>query len=89
MVLALFIIMKYNNRTLQIKLCHLLTLLLLGILGTYFIAIPLAKSLMIVQTNGAYKVGFFLPIVSIFLVMGARYFINKDEQLVRSVDRLR
>jgi hypothetical protein len=89
--LTLFIIFQYKNRSLQIRLCSLLTLLVLGIIGTYFIAIPTAKKLLAVPPpdGGNYEIGYFLPIISSLLVMIARYYIRKDDALVKSVDRLR
>ncbi len=87
--LAIFIIFKYNNRPLQLLLCNLLILFTLGILGTYFIAIPVAKEMMNNKSAGNYGIGYFLPIVSSLLVMVAKHFIKKDETLVKSVDRLR
>ena len=88
--LTLLIIFRYNNRLLQLKLCNLLILLTLGILGTYFIGISSAKELILKNaTNENYEIGYFLPILSSMLILAARYFINKDEQLVRSADRMR
>ena len=87
--LSLFIIFQYKKRSLQIILCSFLTLLLLGILGSYFIVIPKAKELMFTPENGDYGIGYFLPILSILLVAAARYFIRKDDELVKSVDRIR
>lgn len=88
-ILALYIILQYKNRKLQIKLCNLLMLLTLTIIGSYFIAIPAAKKMMIVPSDGNYEIGYFLPILSVLLVLASRYYINKDEELVRSVDRIR
>jgi hypothetical protein len=87
--LTLFIIFQYKNRNLQIKLCSLLILLILGIIGTYFLTIPTAKTFINQSTGGEYEIGYFLPIISSLLVMASRYYIKKDEELVRSVDRLR
>ena len=86
--LALLIIFQFKNRARQILLCNLLTLLTLGIIGSYFIAIPKAKTMM-VAGSGDYGIGYFLPIIACMLIMAARYYIKKDEELVRSVDRLR
>jgi hypothetical protein len=70
-------------------LCNLLTVFLLGIIGSYFIAIPAAKALMIQASNGNYEAGYYLPILSSALVAIARHYIKKDEKLVKSVDRIR
>ncbi|HWZ22404.1 MAG TPA: DUF4293 domain-containing protein [Cytophagaceae bacterium] len=88
-VLAIFVIFQYKNRALQIRLCSLLTLFTLGIIGTYFIAIPAAKSLLAIPADGNYGIGYFLPIAASILTIAARHFIRKDDNLVKSVDRLR
>jgi hypothetical protein len=87
--LSVFTISRYKNRPLQMILCNLLLLLVLGIIGSYFIAIPAAKALMPEVLEGNYGIGYFLPIFSCLLILGARHFIKKDEDLVRSVDRIR
>ncbi len=87
--LTVYIIFQYKNRVLQLRLCNLLTLLTLTIIGSYFMAIPAAKALMIAPSDGNYEVGYFLPILSSILILAARYYIRKDEELVKSVDRLR
>ena len=87
--LALYIIFQYKNRVLQLRLCNLLTVLTLIIIGSYFIAIPAAKSMMVAPSDGSYEAGYFLPILASILILAARYYIRKDEELVKSVDRLR
>jgi hypothetical protein len=87
--LALYIIFQYKNRVLQLRLCNLLTVLTLTVIGSYFIAIPMAKSMMEIPADGSYQTGYFLPILSSVLILAARYYIRKDEELVKSVDRLR
>ncbi len=89
LILTFITILLYKNRGLQIRLCNLLTVLTLMIIGSYFIAIPAAKSMMVVASDGNYNIGYFLPIISVLLILAARYYINKDEALVRSVDRIR
>jgi hypothetical protein len=89
LLLSLYIIFQYKNRSLQIKLCNLLMLLNLFIIGSYFIAIPAAKKMMLIPSDGNYEAGYFLPILNVLLILAARYYIHKDEELVRSVDRIR
>jgi hypothetical protein len=87
--LTLYIIFQYKNRALQLRLCNLLTVLTLTIIGSYFIAIPAAKSMIAIPSDGNYEAGYFLPILASILILAARYYIRKDEELVKSVDRLR
>ena len=88
-LLATYTIFIYKKRVTQMRLCNLLTLLTLGIIGCYFLAISAAKALINEATDGTYEIGYFLPIIASILVLAARYFIRKDDQLVRSVDRIR
>jgi hypothetical protein len=88
-VLALYTIFQYKNRPLQITLCSVLTLLILAVIGGYFMSISAARSMITATSEGSYKIGYFLPILASVLILGARYFIRKDEELVKSVDRIR
>ena len=38
---------------------------------------------------GDYKIGFFLPIIALIFNVLANFYIKKDEDLVRSADRIR
>ena len=87
--LALYIIFRFNNRVLQLRLCNLLTLLIFSVIGTYFIAIVVINSTLVLSSEGAYEAGYFLPVLCGVLVLVAKYFIRKDDNLVKSVDRIR
>ncbi|HVD98406.1 MAG TPA: DUF4293 family protein [Cytophagaceae bacterium] len=89
LAVSLVTIVQYKNRKLQMLLCSVLLLLVSFILGSYFIAIPTAKSLMLTPSDGNYQIGYFLPMIDLALVLAARYYIRKDEELVKSVDRIR
>jgi Domain of unknown function (DUF4293) len=86
---TLYVIFRYKNRVLQMKLANLLmafNTILLGVLLVFdFAELP--------ATNGVpakkYLLGAFFPIFSIIFSFLASYFIKKDEELVRSADRLR
>jgi hypothetical protein len=86
---SLYTIFLYKNRLKQIKFSNFLTLLTLGIIGAYFLAIPAAKTMITDSENGNYHFAYFIPIVCNILLLTARYFIRKDELLVKSVDRVR
>ncbi len=82
-------IFLYNNRPLQLKMTYVATV--------FSILLPLVVILLIYNegTSGANadkiddKLGIYLPFVSlVFSILAARY-IGKDENTVRSMDRLR
>ncbi|WP_194850823.1 DUF4293 domain-containing protein [Nonlabens antarcticus] len=85
-VLSLFAIFLYNNRKLQTvinRLNIMLNLILLGVFVTRALTMSGATA---VAEKG---IGMFIPILSIVLLVLANRAIRKDEQLVKSVDRLR
>ncbi|MEM9391103.1 MAG: DUF4293 domain-containing protein [Bacteroidota bacterium] len=86
-IVALFEILRFNNRLLQIKLGALNSLLIAGslILAAYF-ATDFIKELNVV---GSYGLAFFMPAAALFFNLLANRYIRKDEKLVRSVDRIR
>ena len=87
--LALLTIFLFNNRQLQIKLGYGVILLA--------IALPIvAVALFYGQFNAlptniklTYGIGLAAPILALIFTGLANRFINKDEKLVRSMDRLR
>ena len=84
-IIVLIEIIKYKNRILQLKLA-LANSLLMSInlvVMTYFI-ITLQK-----DYQGSFGIGIFIYALAMLLNILARRFIQKDERLVRSVDRLR
>ena len=82
--LSIFTIIKFKNRVLQYKLANVLMLLNSVLLATFFLAH---------FYNGrgvvSFYIGAFLPIIGIACSFLAAHFIKKDEQLVRSADRIR
>ena len=85
-VLSLIAIFMYKNRKLQFVLGRLniiLNFILLGVLVYQSQTLPGETA---VSENG---IGMFLPLVSIVLLALANKAIKKDEDLVKSVDRLR
>ena len=84
---ALITLFSYKNRKLQIKLCYLIMLLNLSLFST-----------VLCLTNQLYKHGLekptflfptYLILVAIVAAFWAGIFIKKDEELVRSADRIR
>jgi hypothetical protein len=85
-VLAIVTIFLYKNRQNQfvsVRLLLLINLILLGLLLYRLLNLP-------GEPSGTEKgIGLLVPIVSIVLLFLASRAIRKDEELVKSVDRLR
>lgn len=85
-VLSLITIFLFKNRKLQFvinRLNILTNLYLLGVLLYYLLSLPGET---VISEKG---IGVFIPIVVVLLLVLANKAIHKDENLVKSVDRLR
>jgi uncharacterized membrane protein len=85
-ILAFVAIFIFKNRKLQFvigRLTILINLILLGLLIYVSLTLPGEAS---VSEKG---IGMFIPILAILLLVLANKAIKKDEDLVKSVDRLR
>jgi surface polysaccharide O-acyltransferase-like enzyme len=82
-VIAVFL---FRNRQLQTVVNRLNLLLNLFILGVYVYQSLMMSGETAVSEKG---IGMFIPILSIVLIVLANKAIRKDEQLVKSADRLR
>ncbi len=86
LIITFLCIFSYKNRLFQIKLCSVNVFILVIIAG--------AVIWQFLQTSKSFdhttlKWSFFAPFISIVLTLLARRNIRKDEELVRSADRLR
>jgi len=92
-ILALYSIFQYKNRMSQLKLGLLNIFLIAASLGFSIYFMYQGEALVEVATGGvmrgAYKIGIFLPALALLFNSMANRFIKKDEDLVRSVDRIR
>ncbi|PSR57255.1 DUF4293 domain-containing protein [Adhaeribacter arboris] len=89
-LVALYEIFQYKNRLTQMKLGFLNTLLLAGLMGSCFYYVSyVGEEIVKTPGRGEYQAGFYLPLLALALNALANRFIRRDEQLVRSVDRLR
>ena len=92
-LLSGIIIFLYKNRPLQIKLSKFLILLLALELAALFFYSDAAKSFLSDTTKDqisiSYKIGVVIPIISLIFAYLTIRFIKKDDELVRSADRLR
>ncbi|MCB2410445.1 DUF4293 domain-containing protein [Hymenobacter lucidus] len=86
---ALFEIAQYRNRFLQLKLGMLNLVLIVATLGACFYYSGIGEKMLNIKMPGTYEAGFYLPTVALLLNLLANRFIRRDEQLVRSMDRLR
>lgn len=82
-VIAVFL---FRNRQLQTVVNRLNLLLNLFVLGVYIYQSLMMSGETAVSEKG---IGMFIPILSIVLIVLANKAIRKDEQLVKSADRLR
>jgi hypothetical protein len=88
--LTFFIIFKYNNRLLQMRLNMMNTILICLIEGLYFWYIREAKILIgTAEFTEKFGLAFYLPLAALVLCFIAGKRIQKDEELVKSVDRIR
>ncbi|MEM6801230.1 MAG: DUF4293 domain-containing protein [Bacteroidota bacterium] len=81
-ILLLYTIFAFNNRPRQIRLSYIGIILI-------FIEVLLLVLLAQSGTNANPQIGFALPIVAILLTWLAARYIRKDDDLVKSVDRIR
>jgi hypothetical protein len=87
LLLSLVTIFMFKNRKLQMKLASLLLVLSAILIANLFTFQFLKEQSSADMVN--YKVASFFPIINSVLAFLARYFIKKDEDLVRSADRIR
>jgi len=85
-VLSFLIIFVFKNRKLQFVLGRINILLNLILLSVFvYLSLTLSGEISISEKG----IGQFIPIITIVLLVLANKAIKKDEQLVKSVDRLR
>jgi len=88
-LLSLVTIFLFNNRKLQIRL-GLLNIIFAVFIIVVAVWVIFSKAPSIDQSiDIADKTGLYMPIISLICVVFANFFINKDEKLVQSADRLR
>lgn len=85
-LLLLYTLLLYRNRPKQIKLCHIINFLLLVIMGSTIWQLFRTR---FGFDETSIKWVFFIPVAALILVWLAQRNIKKDEELVRSADRIR
>lgn len=90
-ILAIFILFKFKNRKLQLKLGNLNYLFLATFIISSYLSIMNISNILELGENvkTTYYIGFYLPIAAITFQFLANRGIKKDEKLVKSVERLR
>ena len=86
---ALAELFQFRNRTRQQVLGQLNLLLITATLGAGFYFANQGEQLLNIKLEGQFQIGFYLPTLALLLNLLASRFIRRDEQLVRSMDRLR
>jgi uncharacterized membrane protein YuzA (DUF378 family) len=86
-LLSLYTISKYKRRKKQMKFAQLLMLLSAFLMGSLF-TMNFIKPGEIAPVMD-FKAVSFIPAINIALAFLARWFIKKDDDLVRSADRIR
>lgn len=88
-LVAFYEIFRYNNRLTQLKLGFANVLLMMAVLGSTVYFIFEGETLSANAVQGNFEIGVYLPGLALIFNLLANRFIRRDEQLVRSVDRLR
>lgn len=91
-VLCLFTLFKYNNRTLQMKLtriCNYLQIVILATMIAYIVGLSKTPGSDKLVIDVSLLFPMIIPVVNIILLVLARRGIKKDDDLVKSADRLR
>lgn len=87
LLICLVTIFLYRRRMLQIRLCIISIVMLVGVQGVmFYIVNAIGKNL---NTKPQYSIVFIFPLVSAILNFLALRAIARDEALIRSLDRLR
>jgi Domain of unknown function (DUF4293) len=86
---AFFEIFQFRSRMKQLMLGSINLLLITATLGAEFYFQTKGERLLNIKLEGQVLLGFYLPTLALLLNLLANRFIRRDEQLVRSADRLR
>ena len=88
-ILSLYSMFSFKNRRLQIKLNSFNVFITIIFIGVIYLLLPnmLQKALPNAVSKWGY--GLILPLISLVCLILANVFIKKDENLVKSADRLR
>ena len=86
---AVYEIFQFRNRLGQLKLGMVNLLLIMTVFGLEFYFQGKGEVALNPKLEGQFQPAFYLPTLALLLNLLANRFIRRDEQLVRSADRLR
>lgn len=87
--LTIYSISQFKKRKLQIRLGQINSLLLCLVVLGFYLVIGKGKTMLGEGFTEQFELGFYLPLVSIICNLFSNRYIKKDEELVKSVDRIR
>jgi hypothetical protein len=89
-LLNLFTIFQFKNRSFQIKLTNIGVLASIAlIMGIFFLYIPMIEKKINIVPDYSKAFGIYLPLVALVFMVMANRAIKRDDKLVKSADRLR
>ncbi|WP_338790288.1 DUF4293 domain-containing protein [Bernardetia sp. Wsw4-3y2] len=88
-ILALWNIFNFKNRRFQMKIALFCTLLIAAFIGIATFITFQAQDIFSPEVGGTMAYGYYLPVAAILFNWLSVRFIKKDEDMVRSADRLR
>lgn len=88
-LVALYSIFRYDDRLMQLKLGALNSLLMGGMIGLIMYYVLDAEKVIVPQIQGNYLFSFYVGVAGMMFNLLANRFIRKDDNLVKSADRIR
>lgn len=91
-VLVVFMITRFNNRRLQIRLGNLIYFFALALTVVMYLNMSSIRDAIEAQyakVEVVYTLGSYLPVIAIAFLILANRSIRKDEKLIKSLDRIR
>jgi hypothetical protein len=86
---AVLEIFQFRSRGKQLLLGSINLLLIMATVGASFYFSSKGEQLLNLKLEGKFQLAMYLPTLALLLNLLANRFIRRDEQLVRSMDRLR
>lgn len=88
-IFALANIFQFKSRAIQIKVCNFILFIAVAIIGLLIVYTFRTKSIIHSPAESVYGIAYFFPVAGLAFTMLAKKAIQKDEELIKSVDRIR
>lgn len=89
-ILAIYSLLQYKNRMRQMVLGLVNSLVMIALLGCLsYLSVYKGSEFFQPEVRGQYQLGFYAVVIGLISNVLANRFIRRDEQLVRSADRMR